>query len=242
MLDNASVVLHLVAVFSFFFSRDRRNLFLREFLTLLASSAWEKSTLVPLVPSAKNLAWDQSLSTDPCFHVDFDRWSCSCCPYSPTSSRTLFCHQFYPPTFLKFHFPLFFLAPFLFLKITCLKVLLFSKKLSSQGRLDPHCLCVLTTLPQVCSWLLLLQIPKRSFCQAACPLATSWHCSLSVSILRGAWQHPATVGSLLKIEPYHSHLEFSSTYRNFLWMRPYYCIKNQFHWFLYTWMLKTSAL
>lgn len=116
MLDNASVVLHLVAVFSFFFSRDRRNLFLREFLTLLASSAWEKSTLVPLVPSAKNLAWDQSLSTDPCFHVDFDRWSCSCCPYSPTSSRTLFCHQFYPPDFLEVSLSPFLLGTFSFSK------------------------------------------------------------------------------------------------------------------------------
>lgn len=46
-LDNVLVKLHLVAVFFFSFSRDFENLFLREFLTLLASSAWEKSTLIP---------------------------------------------------------------------------------------------------------------------------------------------------------------------------------------------------
>lgn len=46
-LDNVLVKLHLVAVFFFSFSRDFENLFLREFLTLLASSVWEMSTLIP---------------------------------------------------------------------------------------------------------------------------------------------------------------------------------------------------
>lgn len=113
----------------FSFSRDFENLFLREFLTLLASSVWEKSTLIPELRHRAKVLTRACLSTQ----ASVAMWilagglgavAQNLLPFLEPCSIIRF-----PVDSLVFlHSQIFFLAPSLFLKITFSQVLLFFKK------------------------------------------------------------------------------------------------------------------